>query len=100
MAMRKAVLFLAMMVAISGACNGACNLNVQDLMTCKPAVATSNPTSPSPACCNMVKGLNADDIQCLCNYKNNQPSLLRAFGVDPNRCTQLPAMCNLSPINC
>lgn len=100
MAMRKVVVFIVMMVAVWGACNGACNLNVQDLMVCKPAVALSNPTNPSPGCCNMVRSLSGNDIQCLCNYKANQAYLLRSFGVDPDRCTQLPALCNLPPINC
>lgn len=100
MAITKVAVFLVMMVAIWGACHGACNLNVQDLMTCKSAVSTSNPTDPSPGCCNMVKSLSAEDIQCLCDYKTNKAYLLRSFGVDPERCTELPALCNLPPISC
>ncbi|KNA05451.1 hypothetical protein SOVF_190250 [Spinacia oleracea] len=89
-----------MMVTICVTCNADCKLNVSDLMTCKAAVSLSNPTSPSAACCAIIKGLNADDIQCLCTYKTNQGGMLRAFGVDPNRCTELPASCGLSPVKC
>ncbi|KAL2935736.1 putative lipid-transfer protein DIR1 [Bienertia sinuspersici] len=99
--MSKVVVFVVIMVAVWEGCNGACNLNVQELMTCKDAVALSYPANPTPGCCNMISSLSNDDINCLCDYKTNKPFLLRSFGVDPDRCTQLPKMCGLSvPVNC
>uniref|UniRef100_A0A803MFW4 Bifunctional inhibitor/plant lipid transfer protein/seed storage helical domain-containing protein n=1 Tax=Chenopodium quinoa TaxID=63459 RepID=A0A803MFW4_CHEQI len=104
MTMRKVLVFLVVTVTIWRACNAenCTKLNVQELMSCKPAVALKNPTNPSPACCKTVKSQNGEDIKCLCGFiKVYNGTWLRSFGIDPDRCVQLGPLCNISkPVNC
>ncbi|CAO2818992.1 unnamed protein product [Amaranthus hypochondriacus] len=104
MAMSKVVMFLVMIVSVWVACHGDCSLDknmMSNLNKCKAAVTLSNPTDPTAACCTMVQNLKPSDIACLCEYKVKDAALLYFAGVDPDRCTQLPKLCNLNiPVNC
>ncbi|KMT10075.1 hypothetical protein BVRB_5g118380 [Beta vulgaris subsp. vulgaris] len=97
--MRKMFVFLVLMVTVWETCNGAnCNnLNVMDLLSCRSAVTLTKPTNPSPECCKTIKGLSADNIQCVCGFiKVNNGTWVRSFGVDPDRVMHLSALCNIS----
>ncbi|KAK9932749.1 hypothetical protein M0R45_019973 [Rubus argutus] len=73
-----------------------CNVSVNNLMTCKPAVTKPNPARPTKTCCSV---LSHADLGCLCSYKNS--NLLPSLGIDPNLAMQLPAKCKLPhPANC
>ncbi|KAK9932725.1 hypothetical protein M0R45_019949 [Rubus argutus] len=73
-----------------------CNVSVNNLMTCKPAVTKPNPARPTQTCCSV---LSHADLGCLCSYKNS--NLLPSLGIDPNLAMQLPAKCKLPhPANC
>jgi len=103
MAIRKVVVFVVALVVVWEACDGfgLCNLQQQDLMACQPAVAKDHPAKPSAGCCKAIKVLTPEDIECLCDVKNNKPNLLHYFGVDPGRCMQLPGLCEYPvAVNC
>ncbi|KAJ8449054.1 hypothetical protein Cgig2_004109 [Carnegiea gigantea] len=89
------VVFVAVMVAATTA-NGlsVCNIPAEDLHSCESAVATANPMNPTDQCCAVVKGLNADQVKCLCDYKTTEPSVLWLAGVDPARAMKLPGLCS------
>ncbi|BFG15629.1 hypothetical protein Pyn_27007 [Prunus yedoensis var. nudiflora] len=73
-----------------------CNVSMNGLMTCRPAVTAPNPAPPTTACCS---ALSHADMGCLCSYKNS--NLLPSLGIDPNLALQLPAKCRLPhPANC
>jgi len=89
------VLFAVVMVAATTV-NGLsiCNIPEDDLHSCKPAVDTTNPIDPTDQCCTVVKGLTAEQVKCLCDYKTTEPSVLWLGGVDPARAMELPGLCN------
>ncbi|KAL5702931.1 hypothetical protein ACHQM5_028090 [Ranunculus cassubicifolius] len=72
-----------------------CNLSDDELNTCKPAVAKTNPVAPSAECCTAA---GKADWSCLCSYKNS----MWLYGIDPDRVKQLPVLCGSSstPVNC
>ncbi|KAM6580948.1 putative lipid-transfer protein DIR1 [Cannabis sativa] len=73
-----------------------CNVSMNGLMECKPAVTKPNPKSPTSACCS---ALTHADFKCLCSYKNSQ--ILPSLGIDPVLAMQLPQKCKLPhPPNC
>ncbi|KAG9447476.1 hypothetical protein H6P81_013604 [Aristolochia fimbriata] len=82
-------------VKLSSADGGFCGMTQEGLLACKPSVSGQNPTSPSNACCNALKGAS---MSCLCAYKNN--NVLPAFGINPKRAMELPVACNLPPPPC
>ena len=98
-AARKLVLVVALLVVVVAEVSNAqtiCNVSVNNLMTCKPAVTKPNPARPTPTCCSV---LSHADLGCLCSYKNS--NLLPSLGIDPNLAMQLPAKCKLPhPANC
>ncbi|KAL5544996.1 hypothetical protein UlMin_008780 [Ulmus minor] len=73
-----------------------CQVSMNGLMTCKPAVTPPNPAPPSANCCST---LSHADLHCLCSYKNS--NVLPALGIDPKLAMQLPQKCKLPhPSNC
>ncbi|KAL5197774.1 hypothetical protein ABZP36_001286 [Zizania latifolia] len=103
MAKATALATLLMMVAaatlavVPSPARAVCNMSSDQLMTCQPAAAATNPTpSPSADCC---AALSTADLPCLCSYKNSP--LLSLYDIDPDRAMQLPAECGLTmPANC
>ncbi|KAL5702930.1 hypothetical protein ACHQM5_028089 [Ranunculus cassubicifolius] len=74
-----------------------CNLSDDELNTCKPAVAKTDPVAPSAECCTAAGKV---DWSCLCSYKNSL--WLPLYGIDPDRVMQLPVLCGSSSthVNC
>lgn len=70
--------------------DGLCRMTKDGLTACQPAVAASNPSPPSTACCS---ALSKADLQCFCVFKNSR--VLSFYGIDFNQAMQLPAKCNL-----
>ncbi|KAF9606067.1 hypothetical protein IFM89_023090 [Coptis chinensis] len=69
-----------------------CNLNQDDLITCKPAVTKPNPVDPTSDCCTALTKAN---LTCLCSYKNSM--VLPLYGIDPDLAMKLPEKCSLTP---
>ncbi|WOH05454.1 hypothetical protein DCAR_0624871 [Daucus carota subsp. sativus] len=91
-------LVLALMLFIGTASSGLlvdaqsiCNVSLDSLMACKPAVTQPHPTAPSKPCCAAISHA---DMKCLCSYKNNT-MLPAALGIDPELAVQLPAKCRI-----
>ncbi|XAR61622.1 hypothetical protein NMG60_11016090 [Bertholletia excelsa] len=73
-----------------------CNVPMEGLAACKPAVTPPNPSPPSSQCCS---ALSHADFKCLCSYRNSK--LLPSLGIDPNLALQLPDKCKLPhPAHC
>ena len=96
-AARKLVLVVAVVLVVA-ACISVefsdaqtiCNVSVNNLMSCKPAVTKPNPARPIRTCCSAVSHA---DLGCLCSYKRS--NLLPSLGIDPKLAMQLPAKCKL-----
>ncbi|KAK1567893.1 hypothetical protein Q3G72_017862 [Acer saccharum] len=87
-------LMVTLLIMVEGTRAGLinlCNMNEDDLSTCKPAVTKPNPVDPPPpACCEVLKKA---DLSCLCSYKESP--MLPALGIDPDLAMGLPPKCNL-----
>ncbi|KAL6185537.1 hypothetical protein ACLB2K_041669 [Fragaria x ananassa] len=102
-AARKLVLVVAVVLVMAACINvevseaqTICNVSVNNLMSCKPAVTKPNPARPTQACCS---ALSHADLGCLCSYRNS--NLLPSLGIDPKLAMQLPGKCKLPhPANC
>ncbi|XP_009358980.2 putative lipid-transfer protein DIR1 [Pyrus x bretschneideri] len=89
------VLVVALVVLLEGSTvSSLCNMTDEGIADCKPSVTKTNPTPPTPECCEALKGA---DLKCLCGYKNS--FLLPSLGIDPTLAMALPAKCNLTPPN-
>ncbi|GMN63530.1 hypothetical protein TIFTF001_032614 [Ficus carica] len=89
----KIVAYFLLLVCIVELSNGQaiCNVPLNGLLTCRPAVTAPNPKPPSATCC---ASLTNADLKCLCQYKNSK--VLPSLGIDPNLAMQLPQKCKLS----
>lgn len=67
-----------------------CNVPLESLATCKPAVTQPHPTAPSKECCTAISHA---DMKCLCSYKNS--TMLPSLGIDPDLAVHLPAKCQI-----
>ncbi|KAL8099177.1 hypothetical protein AgCh_031737 [Apium graveolens] len=67
-----------------------CNVPLESLATCKPAVTQPHPTAPSKECCTAVSHA---DMKCFCSYKNS--TMLPSLGIDPVLAVHLPAKCKI-----
>ncbi|XP_050374075.1 putative lipid-transfer protein DIR1 [Argentina anserina] len=102
-ATRKLLLAVAAMLVVVACINvevsdaqTICNVSLNNLMSCQPAVRNPNPAKPTQACCSALKYA---DLGCLCSYKNS--NLLPSLGIDPKLAMQLPAKCKLpGPAKC
>lgn len=90
---KLAIVAALLMVAAIGA-NAArfsdCGISVEDLMSCKSAMAGPVANVPIQGrCCLALKAAN---LACLCSFSNYMP----AFGIDPDRAMQLPVKCGIA----
>ncbi|CAN1781157.1 Putative lipid-transfer protein DIR1 [Linum perenne] len=72
-----------------------CNIPVEGLRACKPAVTPPRPSFPTRDCCS---ALSHGNIRCLCSYMNSP--LLPSLGVDPKLAIKLPQKCGLPAPPC
>ncbi|GLJ35931.1 hypothetical protein SUGI_0720950 [Cryptomeria japonica] len=63
-----------------------CNMGIDKLMLCQPAV-TNPPSDPTSQCCDVVK---TADLKCLCSKQSMLPK-----SVDPKLVTTLPQKCKV-----
>lgn len=63
-----------------------CNIPLNRLEQCLPAVTGKNPPPPTKECCSLIKQA---DLTCLCNYKGALPAL----DIEPSRAFALPRKC-------
>ncbi|GER49851.1 lipid-transfer protein [Striga asiatica] len=70
-----------------------CGMSQDELLKCKPAVATGTATPPPPtaACCGALHHAN---VTCLCGFKNNK--YLSLFGINSTLAMQLPSKCDFN----
>ncbi|KAL2231604.1 putative lipid-transfer protein DIR1 [Sesamum indicum] len=68
-----------------------CGMSQDELLECKPAVATGSaaPPPPSGACCAALGHAN---LTCFCSFKNNK--YLPMFGINSTRAMELPSKCD------
>lgn len=68
-----------------------CNVSLDELMSCKPAV-TDPPQKPTSECCNVVKSA---DLKCLCSHRSD---LSIVPSINPKLALALPKKCKISSI--
>lgn len=68
-----------------------CNVGLDKLMSCKPAV-THPPEKPTSDCCNIIKSA---DLKCLCSHRSD---LSIVPSVDPKLAMALPHKCKISSV--
>ncbi|KAL0386978.1 UNVERIFIED_CONTAM: putative lipid-transfer protein DIR1 [Sesamum radiatum] len=68
-----------------------CGMSQDELLECKPAVATGSAAPPPPtgACCAALGHAN---LTCFCSFKNNK--YLPMFGINSTRAMELPSKCD------
>ncbi|KAI4302958.1 hypothetical protein MLD38_038644 [Melastoma candidum] len=88
--------FIVVIIAISALGSHAiCNVSIDEVETCLPAVTRGRPTNPTGTCCSVLKRA---DLPCLCGYKT---SIFIPSYVDINLAMGLPSKCGLRrPANC
>ncbi|GMH30971.1 hypothetical protein Nepgr_032814 [Nepenthes gracilis] len=86
------VAFLLIFGVILQVSNGEtiCGVDVDELVTCRPAATRPSPAPPSPQCC---KAIAKADLKCLCEFKASP--FLPTFGLDPPLVLAIPAKCGL-----
>ncbi|CAJ1933463.1 unnamed protein product [Sphenostylis stenocarpa] len=67
-----------------------CRMPKDGLKACLASVSGDNPVDPSSDCCSAI---GKADLQCFCRYKDS--GLLSVYGVDPNKCMELPVKCKV-----
>ncbi|QCD88523.1 putative lipid-transfer protein DIR1 [Vigna unguiculata] len=67
-----------------------CGMPKDGLKACLGSVSGENPGDPTSDCCSAI---GKADLKCFCRYKDS--GLLSIYGVDPNKCMQLPVKCKL-----
>ncbi|KAI4320197.1 hypothetical protein MLD38_033703 [Melastoma candidum] len=72
-----------------------CNVPVDDLMKCLPAVRHP-PEPPTPGCCAVIGAIKPEDYPCFCQYKDNP--ILKVFGVDIDLVFKVPVKCGLKGV--
>ncbi|KAG4988420.1 hypothetical protein JHK82_030760 [Glycine max] len=92
----KKVMIVGMVLgmAMIGMANGQysfCRMPSDGLAACKPSVSGDYPADPSTACCSAIAKA---DLKCFCRFKDS--GLLSMYGVDPNKCMELPVKCKIS----
>ena len=66
-----------------------CGISIDDLMSCKPAVAAAAVKVPQQGrCCTALK---LADLTCLCSFSSYMPM----FGIDPDHAMELPVKCHI-----
>ncbi|XP_014493622.1 putative lipid-transfer protein DIR1 [Vigna radiata var. radiata] len=93
-ACKKQVLIVVMMVLgmvmIQVNAQSFCRMPKDGLKACLASVSGDNPVDPNSDCCSAIAKA---DLQCFCRYKDS--GLLSLYGVDPNKCMQLPVKCKV-----
>ncbi|GMJ05055.1 hypothetical protein like AT5G55410 [Hibiscus trionum] len=77
-----------LLIAVVEATDGPmiCNIALNKLGQCRPAVTGKNPPPPTKQCCSLIKHAN---LNCLCKFK----SALPALKIEPYRAFALPRKC-------
>ncbi|KAK4424156.1 putative lipid-transfer protein DIR1 [Sesamum alatum] len=85
------VIVSAAVSATAKANDGLCGMSQDELVECRPAVATGSATPPPPssACCAALGHAN---LTCFCGFKNNK--YLPLFGINSTRAMELPSKCD------
>ncbi|GMJ10379.1 hypothetical protein like AT5G55410 [Hibiscus trionum] len=63
-----------------------CNIALNELEQCRPAVTGKHPPPPTKECCSLIKHA---DLTCLCEFKDALPALK----IEPSRAFALPRKC-------
>ncbi|KAL9296440.1 hypothetical protein ACSQ67_022336 [Phaseolus vulgaris] len=92
---KKKVMIVVMMVlgivmSGSNAQYSFCRMPKDGLKSCLASVSGDNPVDPTSDCCLAIAKA---DLQCFCRYKDS--GLLSIYGVDPNKCMELPVKCKV-----
>ncbi|CAL9243662.1 unnamed protein product [Arabidopsis halleri] len=69
----------------------ACNINVNHLEKCRPAITGDNPPSPRKECCEVLQAAN---LECICRFK----SFLPVLAVYPSKVQALLSKCGVTTI--
>lgn len=84
------VLGMVMIGMANGQYYSFCRMPSDGMAACKPSVSGDNPVDPSTDCCSAIAKA---DLKCFCRYKDS--GLLSMYGVDPNKCMELPVKCKV-----
>ncbi|CAG7892491.1 unnamed protein product [Brassica rapa] len=68
-----------------------CQIDINDMQKCRPAVTGVNPPPPVSECCVVVRSAN---LECFCRFKFYLPIL----GIDPSNVAALVAKCGVIAI--
>ncbi|AED96627.1 unnamed protein product [Arabidopsis thaliana] len=84
------VLTFAMMVKEATSMS-ICDMDINDMQKCRPAITGNNPPPPVNDCCVVVRKAN---FECLCRFKFYLP-ILR---IDPSKVVALVAKCGVTTV--
>ncbi|KAK8648628.1 hypothetical protein V6N13_129377 [Hibiscus sabdariffa] len=84
----QCLLATLLLVAAVEATDGpiVCNIALNRLQDCRPAVTGKHPPPPTKECCSLI---NRANLTCLCEFK----SALPALKIEPSRAFALPRKC-------